>query len=360
MSLPKDNTYAFADFIRFVAMCAIIFQHSFLVDKVLLATDPLSYFVFYSLKVAAKIGSISFFTVSGFLLSSALDRYTAREYLNKRVRSIFKPYLLFVLLYLIIDSAGAFYGAKKISTLSEFPMFVVEKIITILFFTSYWFIFNYFISVSILLLLRKYLYSLGLGFVLLACTLLYSVNVYYEWFPPHHTSAFIGFTFFLWLGANLKRNEEWFWGFIEHTKLSVIIVFVLLALCLDLLETYYLMHLGATVTDSSLKVTNVFYALIVFILLCKIGSEIRFKWLNPREETYPLYLVHPIFLKVINYALLPMLPAVASVVTLKNPAQVTWVSILVYQVGWFFIIYGLSLVTVKFVLRTRFKWIFGG
>ena len=77
--LTEERSYHFADFIRFVAMCAIIFQHSFIVEKALLLTDYPSVITFFFLKVIAKIGSISFFVVSGFLLSSALDRYSHRN-----------------------------------------------------------------------------------------------------------------------------------------------------------------------------------------------------------------------------------------------------------------------------------------
>src|SRR5204863_2228845 len=143
MSLSKEKSYLFADFIRFVAMCAIIFQHSFVVEKELLASDFTSYMVFYALKVLSKIGSISFFVVSGFLLSAALERYSTKEYLRKRFTNILKPYVLFVFIYLILDSAGAFFGKQMITDLSQLPAFVMDKIFGILFFTSYWFIFNY-------------------------------------------------------------------------------------------------------------------------------------------------------------------------------------------------------------------------
>jgi probable poly-beta-1,6-N-acetyl-D-glucosamine export protein len=359
MSLSKEKSYHFADFIRFVAMCAIIFQHSFIVERSVLATDFNASILFYALKVAAKIGSISFFAVSGYLLSAALERYTSKEYLNKRVKNIFKPYILFVLLYLILDSAGAFFGQQRISTISELPAFVVSKIGGILFFTSYWFIFNYFISVFILLALRRYLYSPVFGLVLLLCTLTYSINAHFEWFPPHHTTAFLGFTFFLWLGANLKKNEQIFWPFVNKIQYWKIITIVLITFALDMLETYWLMKDGATVVDSSLKFTNILYALSVFVLLTKVGQGVKFGFLNPRDETYPLYLVHPIFLKVINYAILPMFPAVAGFLWVKDPSRVTWLVILVYQIGWFLVIYTMSLITVKLILNSRLKWMFG-
>src|SRR4051812_3338301 len=83
-TITEDKSYHFADFIRLAAMCAIIFQHSFIVEKAILLSDSSSVIMFFFLKVLAKIGSISFFVVSGFLLSSALERYSSKEYLNKR------------------------------------------------------------------------------------------------------------------------------------------------------------------------------------------------------------------------------------------------------------------------------------
>jgi probable poly-beta-1,6-N-acetyl-D-glucosamine export protein len=358
-TLTEDKSYSFADFIRFVAMCAIIFQHSFIVEKSLLISDPPSVLVFFFLKVMAKIGSISFFMVSGFLLSSALERYSSKDYLNKRVKNIFKPYVLFVSLYLMLDCAGAFFGEQRITSFAEIPSFVISKILGILFFTSYWFIFNYFISVMIILSLRKYLYEKWFGVALFCCTLVYAVNVHLELFIPHHTTAFVGFTFFLWLGANLGKHEVRFRQFLTSIPMWKIVLLVAITLGVNFYETFFLLEKGATVVDSSLKFTNILYALSVFLFLCKIGNQVQFTYLNPRDETYPLYLVHPLFLKVINYALLPMLPAVGTVLTLNEASEISWLSILLFQIGWFFGIYILSLVTVKIILYSQFRWVFG-
>jgi fucose 4-O-acetylase-like acetyltransferase len=311
------------------------------------------------MKVLAKIGSISFFIVSGFLLSGALERYSSVDYLNKRVRNIFKPYALFVFLYLVLDVLGAFFGETRITSLVELPAFVASQLLGILFFTSYWFIFNYFISVMVLLAFRKYLYERWLGVVLFCCTLVYAINAHLELFTPHHTTAFIGFTFFLWLGANLKKHELRFWTFIETTPYWKMIFAMVLALAADFYETYYLLEKGATVVDSSLKFTNILYALCVFALLAKAGRHVRFGVLNPRDETYPLYLIHPIFLKVINYALLPLLPAVNDALALNDADDISWLMILLYQTGWFITIYMLSLISVKIILYSPFRWVFG-
>lgn len=355
----EERSYHFADFIRFVAMCAIIFQHSFIVEKAVLISDAPSVITFFFLKVMAKIGSISFFLVSGFLLSSALERYSSKEYLNKRVKNIFKPYVLFVFIYLMLDMAGAFFGEQKITSLAELPAFVAGKLLGILFFTSYWFIFNYFISVMLLLSLRKYLYEPWLGILFFCCTMVYAINVHLEWFTPHHTTAFVGFTFFLWLGANLKKYEEAFWKLIDGTPWWKLIAAVLVTLGVNFYETLYLLETAATVVDSSLKVTNILYCFAVFMLLSKIGVNIRFGFMNPRDETYPLYLIHPIFLKVINYGILPLLPAVSNALTINEPSEIGVFAIVLYQAGWFIGIYALSLVAVKVILNSPFRWVFG-
>jgi fucose 4-O-acetylase-like acetyltransferase len=297
--------------------------------------------------------------VSGFLLSAALDRYSSREYLNKRVKNILKPYVLFATLFLLLDSAGAFFGQQKISDVMELPAFIASKVINTLFFTSYWFIFNYFISVMILLILRKYLYERWFGIVLFSCTMVYAVNVHFEVFIPHHTAAFVGFTFFLWLGANVRRREAEFWRFMETTPYWKFFAAVAVALGANLYETFYLLGKGATVVDSSLKFSNIIYCLTVVMLLCKVGRNVKFQFLNPRDETYPLYLIHPIFLKVINYAFLPMLPALGSLITIDQPSEVSWLMILLFQIGWFLFIYFISLVSVKIILNSPFRWVFG-
>ena len=95
------------------------------------------------------------------------------------------------------------------------------------------------------------------------------------------------------------------------------------------------------------------------MLLSKIGQKVTFSILNPRDETYPIYLIHPIFLKVINYALLPFLPAVANILTINTPSEVSWLNVLLYQIGWFIGIYMLSLVAVKIILVSPLRWVFG-
>ncbi len=360
MTTPQqDKSYHFADFVRFVAMLAIIFQHSFIVEKEFLIVDSASVITFFFFKVISKIGSISFFLVSGFLLSSALERYSSKEYLRKRVKNIFKPYLFFVGIYMTLNLAGGFFGEQKISSVFELPAFLASQVINTLFFTSYWFIFNYFISVMILLVMRNYLYERWLGIVLFGCTIIYSINVHEEWFTPHHSAAFIGFTFFLWLGANLKKNEEFFWHLVTQTPYWKILIAVMIGVLVNFYETVTLLQLGATVVDGSLRFSNILYCLAVFLLLCKIGMHVSFRFLNPRDETYPLYLIHPVFLKIINYALLPSLPAVRSLLTLDHPSEVSWLNVLLFQAGWFIAIYAMSLVAVKIILYSPMRWVFG-
>jgi probable poly-beta-1,6-N-acetyl-D-glucosamine export protein len=360
MTTPtEERSYHFADFIRFIAMCAIIFQHSFIVEKEFLLTDSASVITFFFMKVISKIGSISFFLISGFLLSAALDRYSSKEYLNKRVKNIFKPYILFVGIYLALTLIGGFFGQHKLNSIAELPAFLAAKIINTLFFTSYWFIFNYFISVMIVLSMRKYLYERWFGAILFACTAMYAINVHFEWFTPHHSTAFMGFTFFLWLGANLKKNEQFFWNIIDTTPYWKIITIILISLSVNFYETVILLQNGATVVDGSLKFSNILYCLSVFVLLCKIGTKVTFNFLNPRDETYPIYLIHPIFLKIINYAVLPLLPALHSSLTIDKPSETSWLNVFLFQVGWFIGIYALSLIAVKLILYSPMRWVFG-
>lgn len=358
-SLSSESSAPFTDFVRFAAMCAIIFQHSFIVPKEVLVTDYASVMMFFSLKVIAKIGSISFFIISGVLLTDALKRYSTKTYIDKRFKNILIPYLIFFSIYLMLEISGAFFGAQKISSWSELPAFLVSKILGILFFTSYWFIFNYFISIMLLLAFRRYLYEQWFGILLFGASMVYAINIHAGWFIPHHTVAFLGFTFFLWLGANLGAESKSFNRFLQRTPLWKFILAVLVSLVPNLYETFYLIQQGAVVVDSSLKFTNVVYALTVVALLCKVGLSVRIEWFKPREETYPLYLVHPIIIKGITYGLLPLLPAIGTLITIDRPDEAGWLAILLYQVGWFVAIYMLSLMTVKFILASSFSWLFG-
>ena len=111
--------------------------------------------------------------------------------------------------------------------------------------------------------------------------------------------------------------------------------------------------------SGGVKITNIVYALCVFILLCRISLKIEFKWFDPRNETYPLYLVHPIFLKIVNYGILPMIPFLASLAMVKTIDQIAPITLILYQLIWFVLTYGVSLIVVRLVLKTRWAWIFG-
>jgi hypothetical protein len=136
-----------------------------------------------------------------------------------------------------------------------------------------------------------------------------------------------------------RSCDQMFWKAIDAIPYWRTILAVWMTLGVNIYETFYPIGAGATVVDGSLKFTNILYALPVFLLLCKIDSNVKFGFLNPRDETYPFYQIHLIFLKVINYAVLPMLPAVCSLLILNAPAEVSWLTILLYQTGWFLAIY---------------------
>ena len=52
-------------------------------------------------------------------------------------------------------------------------------------------------------------------------------------------------------------------------------------------------------------------------------------------------------------------PAVRSLLTIDDTSEISWLTVLLYQFGWFWGIYVLSLISVKIILYSPFRWVFG-
>ena len=68
-TLTEDRSYHFADFIRFVAMCAIIFQHSFIVEKSLLIAVGAGH-------LPGKEGCINLLRLQGYKVTPVKNKVT--------------------------------------------------------------------------------------------------------------------------------------------------------------------------------------------------------------------------------------------------------------------------------------------
>jgi len=342
---PVKKNYEFIDAIRGLAMMCIVADHCFHVEYNRFTTKSINYWVYATDVQLVKIGTVSFFLLAGFLLGDKFAEYSAWAYLKRRVNSTFKPWLIWslVFLYFVIRMAPQDGGTWH---------WFFADIKTVYLFSNYWFIINFLICISILLAFKKQLYSLKLGIVLLLFTLFYSVNIYFEWIFPLHTTAVFGFVFFLWLGAQMQKHWETIKTYVDRTPLGIFAVIVFITCVLAVLETTGLYFSKSMDPFNSLRITNILYSIAVFFLLVKLN---RYNWLlklTPRETTYGIYLIH----YIVIYAFLPdWLSAFRD----KHVEDMSLGGMVAYQVGSFAITYVVTFVVVRLINNVPIRWVIG-
>ena len=298
--MNKPINYSFVNSLRFIAIITIVIEHSYLYPKS-------TYFDVYSeqwIQALAmqlfKFGTITFYILAGFLIGDKITTTSSLGYLRRRFQGTFKPWLFWLVLFLVLRYINFFVIYQKkgyVDTFTEPFLGIFGELYYIVFDTSFWFILNFLGSISILLIFKKYLYSYKLGIFLLVCSLFYSVNLYYEWIISRHTTAILGFVFYLWLGVQMHKYYGTFQQWIKTQKIGVWTLLSVLTLIIACYESLYLMNSGIKVDPyNTLRVSNIIYSLVVFILLYKIGNLKWIENLNPRSTTYGIHLIHYIII----------------------------------------------------------------
>jgi len=286
---PVKKNYDFIDAIRCVAMMAIVLEHSIGSYNFTAGSDK--YWAYISFMQCAKFGTIAFFLLAGFLISEKFTDYTPAQYLKRRISTTFGPWVFWSLVYvlaMIVNMAVK----ERIYHRNEFTLTnILEGIQKVYLYTNYWFIINFLVSITLLLVFKKYLYQLSLGLALLTFSIFYSINIHYEWISPVHTTAILGFVFFLWLGAQMRK----YWLQIENriARIPYYVIIFLLLLTYGI-SIYEIRQLTGYSTDAlnTLRFSNVLYSLVFFALLLKIKAFSITTYLKPRQTTYGIYLIH--------------------------------------------------------------------
>lgn len=325
-------------------MMCIVADHCFTsgVDKY--PDKIVSFWVYITSVQLVKIGTISFFLLAGFLIGDKFADYSALEYLKRRFNNTFRPWIIWSLIFL-------YYVITICPRDGKLSTWLQHDIAIVYFFSNYWFIINFFICITILLIFKKRLYSLTLGLMLLLFTLFYSVNIYYQWIYPMHTTAVFGFVFFLWLGAQMQKKWVPIEAYINSIPLSVFIIVSIITLAAAVLEIAILHNRDSIDPLNSLRITNILYSIAVFFLLVKIKRYSLLMKLSPRETTYGIYLIHYIivfaylvdWLGDFNYPL----------GSLSVPGM------LALELARFLIVYIATFILVKLINRFSFRWIIG-
>ncbi|MFD0751509.1 acyltransferase [Mucilaginibacter calamicampi] len=286
---PVKKNYDFIDAIRCIAMMAIVVEHSIGSYNFTKGTDL--YWAYIGFTQFAKFGTIAFFLLAGFLISEKFTDYTPAEYLKRRISTTFGPWIFWSLVYvlaMIINMAVK----ERIYHRGDFTLInILNAIETVYLYTNYWFIINFLISISILLIFRRYVYSIYMGIILLCFTVFYAVNIHFEWIQTSHTTAILGFVFFLWMGAQLRKHWQQIEKWVSNLSYLAIFVAFVLTFSLSVYETYELSNFSADYLNT-LRFSNVLYSLVFFVLLLRIKTFPFTTYLKPRQTTYGIYLIH--------------------------------------------------------------------
>lgn len=296
LNTKNKVNYDFIDYIRFLAIISIVVEHSYFWPATVYFKDlPEQLIQTLSMQIF-KFGSIIFFLLAGFLIGDKINSYKPFDYLKRRFDNTFKPWLFWVITYMLIEYINSVVGYLRFGSSDAFskPVLYLYGLVTyVLFETSFWFIINFLTGIAILMLFRKYVYSLKFGLILGLCSLFYAINIYFDWIPSRHTTAFLGFVFYIWLGVQMNKYYANFLDWINNTTLISLVIVCFLSFLLATAESLYLTNFHfKTDPYNTLRITNIFYSLIAFLLLFKIGNINWIKKLNPRSTTFGIYLIH--------------------------------------------------------------------
>lgn len=354
MQADTKQNFNFIDTIRCISMMGIVWEHSSRVS-IYAYTDNTSLFVQYFSVQLFKFSTVAFFLIAGFLINHKFQEYSATQYLKNRYKNTVKPWLFWVIIFVlitIIDRLFAWHRGTDVGILfTNFPLYFYKLMEMILFFSPYWFILNFLLCITILLIFKRYLYKKWFGALLGTITLVYSINLYYRWFETTHSAALFGFVFFLWLGVYLNKYFEEFKNFVYNLSWTYIGLGLLITLAASMSEAFYLANSGLKDAYNTLRITNLLYSLIVFVALFKIGSIRVLNALKPRQTTFGIYLIHFIILE-------------RGMPLIFQPLQVDFDQLNIWAntgiiVLRFLLAYVISLYLTKFLCKTKLKWTVG-
>jgi len=349
--------YDFIDSLRFIAIITIVIEHSYFwpysiyfenLGEQIIQTITMDLF---------KFGTITFYILAGFLIGDKLKTTSSLNYLKRRFDGTFKPWLFWIIIFLILiyaDFVVIYFKGSDVEAFKKPFHFFLEKVKYIIVETSFWFILNFLGSISILLIFRKYIYQYWVGTMLAICSLFYSLNLYHEWIPSRHTTAILGFVFYLWLGVIMHKYFDTFNAWIKKVKVWPLAILTIITFVLSCTESLYITNYSVLRVDpyNTLKVTNIIYSLTAFLLLYKIGDVKWIKNLNPRSSTYGIHLIH----YIIIVQVLPLIFIPLNI----TPVGKSSFDLVLIQYGRFLFTYIVSYILVYVINKIdRIKWIVG-
>ena len=136
--------------------------------------------------------------------------------------------------------------------------------------------------------------KLWFGLLLGSFMVFYGVNVYHGWVSANHTQAFLGYVFFVWLGAKLEMHAKLFQPLLEKLSWSVMLPILLILFLIACFEGITLTSIGCVDAYASLRHSNAVLSVVLFLCFFKTYTLDWVKYFHPRQNTYGIYLIHSI------------------------------------------------------------------
>jgi hypothetical protein len=335
--------YGFVDFVRFVSMVGVVWLHSYITldrETFGIGTDHPLLFIFTV--QFWKFSTICFFLISGFLLSTKLNIESGFTFFKNRLANIFKPYLVAFSITFLYYSIIVYVRSSELK-----PAYVFFNL---LFNTSFWFVPNLLFALLLIIVLIKatsFTYTGIIAAILLIVNTIQNAYIHHE----QHTFAFFAFAFYLWLGMLIQKEN--LIERINTQRFSIVLTLLIASFAFAFYETYWWAINKNPYPFNSLYFTNQLFSILAFILLVRLSRKVYvLPFINPRKETFGIYLYHVIVLSIIKNVLH----------ILERFLHIRFYSLrtiptLAITVGSFVIAYSITTLLVRYCVRKKYLFL---
>lgn len=304
LSISKTYTTTFTEklgIIRFVSMCSIVWGHCLLNwESAHFTSSEFQYYQVFFLQLG-KIGTINFFTITGFFMADKIQSFTVVGYLKHRFLPLILPWLIFLSFFVLIEffKTITIHEILQSSFKSNIRIFLILTR-SFIFNSAYWFIPMSLLSAIFLILFKRHISKVWFAVLVGGITLFYCINLYFGWLPASHTKAVLGYTVFIWLGLQLKMHLNLVKKIIIKIDWLPLIVAILTVFILTCIEGLHLSYLGSADSFASIRLSNCVLSMLLFLSLLKSEKINWMNYFNPRKYCFGIYLIHCIVIAQVS------------------------------------------------------------
>lgn len=157
-TLPVKKNFDFVNTIRCISMMGIVFEHSHIVQAPMYNTASATITEAGVIQFF-KFSTVAFFLIGGFLINHKFQEYSAGQYLKNRFKNTVSPWLFWMVVFIAITMLDRWIAHSKGSDgglmFTDFGAYISDFVFRVLFFSPYWFILNFLICITLLLILDR-------------------------------------------------------------------------------------------------------------------------------------------------------------------------------------------------------------